>query len=199
MINYYTLVLDMDLTMVSTFSFKNNIFKIISDLNYNEKNELLDTNPELYPLINPDANVIYNKIFLTKFIINDVLYIVFYRPYLFNFLKVFSKLCKIIIYSLGRKTYIYKLVDFFINVLNFNPFYQVICNSDDDSDYSLDKNIKKINLDIDFSKFLVIDDNPTVWNDYTKYVFAIKPFSISSHDIEFLKIIQTKNLFLVNL
>jgi len=191
-----TLILDLDDTLIKPYSYNINYIDILLEYCYSDKLDICIKNPELYPIILPNHNLSFNKDFLLSFSKGNNIYIIFKRPYLYEFIKEAFKYFNIYIYSLGSQEYVNTVIDYIISILEFNPFIDVFGNSS--YEYKMDKDLIRYDLP---DNSLIIDDRDDVWFVDYKNVFKIKKYNNNNNnkDDELFKLMNKfKSYFLIN-
>lgn len=122
--------------------------------------------PELVNIIFPGN---YNNNFLTHFIIDEYLYIIFYRHkinYLFNLL---SHNHKLILYTSFNELFVTNVVTALNKLLGFNPFCKIFHKN-----FSIDNITLLKFMDINTNNTIIVDINNNFFNNY--YIYQIKNY-----------------------
>jgi RNA polymerase II subunit A-like phosphatase len=138
-----------------------------------------------------------NKLYLTNYPINNHLYVVIARPHLRLFITTINRYFNIHVYSLGIRDYIEHILQAIIELVNLNPFCNIMSNIDIHNRFS-DKKI--INLNIGLTNLLIIDDRSDVWKFDKHHLYKIPAFTLFDDqfiidDNELLKVIRGINLY----
>ena len=189
-----TLILDLDDTLIKPYSFTTNYIDILLEYCHSNKLDICVKHPELYPILLPYYNISFNKDYLFHFSKGNNTFIIYNRPYLFEFIKEAHKYFNIYIYSLGHQDYVDIIINYIVSILEFNPFIKVFGNSN--NDYKINKDLFRYNLPDDS---LIIDDRSDVWIIDYKNVFKIKRYNNLYDDSELLFLMnKLKSFFLIN-
>lgn len=135
------LVLDLDQTLISS-------------ANYTLNQETKYCNFELY---------------LTSFFLGCHKYVVYKRPYLFEFLEYVSKIFNVYVYTAASLEYALPIINAIHLKLNKQLFIEVY-SSNGQNKYLASIGLNKLNT-------IIIDDQPDYWPHDIDNLFTIKPFT----------------------
>jgi len=124
---------------------------------------------DITPMRMMKNNIDYSHL-LVQFQDGAQVYTVYFRPYVFEFIKNMSEHYNLYVYTNGTKQYCSIVVNMLVTLLNFNPFVKIQHRETESTIKYLTK------LDIQMHNTIIIDDLPTIWDHGVQNIFAIKRF-----------------------
>lgn len=115
--------------------------------------------------------------------INGVIYCIFYRPFLFQFLKKWSETFNLYVYTHSTKIYCKAILECLKTKVSSLKIYRVHCRETQNSEIPL-KNLD--NLKLSRKNTIILDDNLNMWGDFTSNVLNIRPMSLIDTDQELI-------------
>lgn len=168
----FNIILDIDETLIKTYIYGESLIENVKKLVSFEQNLLFDMYKGLEYIIN-DETIIDDPLYLTKYYSNNIYYVIFIRPNLFEFIKYIYNFFIIDIYSLGSYDYVLRILDCLEDKIGYRFYDELITNN---SSMSLrKKNISEISLST--YNTLIIDDRHDVWK-YDRHIL----YNIKSYD-----------------
>jgi len=133
------------------------------------------------PLINRHSRKakIYeqHELYLCKYVENDKIYFIYYRPGLFQFLAKANKKYNIYLYTYGAKEYAYHIAEHICNKMKCMLFSKIYTRDDF-------TNLKKKLFGCsDESNTVIVDDNPEYWDNYGDNLIEIEPYYGPFHTV----------------
>jgi len=163
--NKYNIMIDLDLTLIDTEFFEITQKNQTNQINQtNQKNVLEITHKILSSYYNETRFKNKMLVFLTSFMLKNILHVVYYRKNVFKFLKSISKIFNVYLYTNAINKYTEKITDEITKIIGYNTFTGIISRK---SDTITQKTIKII-PDANVYNTIIIDDNLFAWDIYSQ-------------------------------
>ena len=191
----FNIILDIDETLIKTYiyddSFIDNAKKLISF----EQNILFDIYRGLEYIVN-DETSIDDPLYLIHYNIENIYYVIFIRPNLYEFIQYIDSFFNIHIYSLGSYDYILRILKCLEGKIGHKFYNSFITNNN-----LMSLRTKHMsNIFLSTYNTLIIDDRYDVWK-YDKHIlYNIKSYNnYDINDNELLKLMHIiQNYYRVN-
>jgi len=139
--------------------------------------------------------------YATQFIIDNIVHMIFVRPYVIKFLLFMKNYCDMYLYTNGTEEYA-SLVDGMLNNILFSHlapdngrvdriFKKTFC-VDIHSNSKEQNKLEKINLDP--KKTIIIDDREDLWTFDKNNLYLIQQFNVNDENINYVKDKELLNL-----
>ena len=180
------IILDIDETLIKTYIYGSSLIDNIKKLISFEQNMLFNIYRGLEYIVNEDI-IIDDPLYLMHYNIEDIYYVIFIRPNLFEFIQTIDLYFNIHIYSLGSHNYVLRILNCLEGKIGHKFYDRFMTNNNSMSLRT--KQISKISLST--YNTLIIDDRHDVWK-YDKHIlYNIKSYdNYDIDDYELLKLID---------
>lgn len=180
------IILDIDETLIKTYIYGSSLIDNIKKLISFEQNMLFNIYRGLEYIVNEDT-IIDDPLYLMHYNIEDIYYVIFIRPNLFEFIQTIDLYFNIHIYSLGSHNYVLRILNCLEGKIGHKFYDRFMTNNNSMSLRT--KQISKISLST--YNTLIIDDRHDVWK-YDKHIlYNIKSYdNYDIDDYELLKLID---------
>jgi TFIIF-interacting CTD phosphatase-like protein len=187
----FNIILDIDETLIKTYIYGNSFIDNTKKLISFEQNMLFNIYRGLEYIVKENT-IIDDPLYLIHYNIEDIYYVIFIRPNLFEFIQTINLYFTIHIYSLGSYEYILRILNCLEEKIGHKFYDQFITNNDSMSLRS--KQMSKISLST--YNTLIIDDRHDVWT-YDKHIlYNIKSYdNYDIDDYELLKLIDIMHTY----
>jgi TFIIF-interacting CTD phosphatase-like protein len=187
----FNIILDIDETLIKTYIYGNSFIDNTKKLISFEQNMLFNIYRGLEYIVKDDM-IIDDPLYLMHCNIENIYYVIFIRPNLFEFIQTIYLYFTIHIYSLGSYEYILRILNCLEEKIGHKFYDRFITNNDSMSLRS--KHMSKISLST--YNTLIIDDRHDVWR-YDKHIlYNIKSYdNYDIDDYELLKLIDIMHIY----
>lgn len=182
----FNIILDIDETLIKTYIYDNSLIDNVKKLISFEQNILFDIYRGLEYIVN-DETVIDDPLYLMHYNIENIYYVIFIRPNLFEFIRYIDLFFNIHIYSLGSYSYILRILSCLEGKIGYKFYNSFITNN-----YLMSLKSKQISkISLSTYNTLIIDDRYDVWI-YDKHIlYNIKSYdNYDINDNELLKLMH---------
>jgi TFIIF-interacting CTD phosphatase-like protein len=187
----FNIILDMDETLIKTYIYGSSLIDNTKKLISFEQNMLFNIYRGLEYIVNENT-IIDDPLYLMHYNIEDIYYVIFIRPNLFEFIQTIDLYFNIHIYSLGSYDYVLRILHCLEGKIGHKFYDRFITNNDSMSLRS--KQMSKISLST--YNTLIIDDRHDVWR-YDKHIlYNIKSYdNYDIDDYELLKLLDIMHTY----
>lgn len=168
----FNIILDIDETLIKTYIYSESLINNAKNLISFEQNIMFDIYKGLEYVVN-DEILIDDPLYLTHYNIENIYYVIFIRPNLYEFIQYICLFFNVYIYSLGSNDYILRVLNCLEKKIGYKFYNKFITNNDLMTLRS--KHMSKIGLTT--YNTLIIDDRYDVWK-YDKHIL----YNIEAYD-----------------
>lgn len=168
----FNIILDIDETLIKTYIYDDSLIDNAKKLISFEQNILFDIYRGLEYIVN-DKIVIDDPLYLIHYNIENIYYVIFIRPNLYEFIQYIDSFFNIHIYSLGSYDYILQILKCLEGKIGHKFYNSFITNNN-----LMSLRTKHMsNIFLSTYNTLIIDDRHDVWK-YDKHIL----YNIESYD-----------------
>ena len=182
----FNIILDIDETLIKTYIYDDSLIDNAKKLISFEQNILFDIYRGLEYIVN-DKIVIDDPLYLIHYNIENIYYVIFIRPNLYEFIQYIDSFFNIHIYSLGSYDYILRILKCLEGKIGHKFYNSFITNNN-----LMSLRTKHMsNIFLSTYNTLIIDDRYDVWK-YDKHIlYNIKSYNnYDINDNELLKLMH---------